>query len=56
MNKFDFETIADSIDYGFGTDFSMEHTMRAGAQLHVKTAPSVIRALKGGAVWLDSVR
>ena len=47
MNKFDFETIADSIDYGFGTDFSMEHTMMAGAQLHVKTAPSVIRALKG---------
>ena len=44
MNKFDFETIADSIDYGFGTDFSMEHTMMAGAQLHVKTAPSVIRA------------
>ena len=29
MNKFDFETIADSIDYGFGTDFSMEHTMMA---------------------------
>ena len=31
MNKFDFETIADSIDYGFGTDFSMEYTLMAGA-------------------------
>jgi cystathionine beta-lyase len=44
---FDFDTIADSIDYGFGTDFSMDHTMMAGAQLHVKTAPGIIRALTG---------
>lgn len=45
--KFDFETIADSIDFGFGTEFSLEHTVMAGAQLHVKTAPSIIKALVG---------
>ncbi len=43
--KYDFETVADSIDYGFGTDWRDDFTMMAGAQLHVKTAPSVIRAL-----------
>ncbi len=44
---FDFTTIADSIDYGFGTNFDPAHTVMAGAQLHLKTAPSVIRALRG---------
>ncbi|MBO4992360.1 MAG: aminotransferase class I/II-fold pyridoxal phosphate-dependent enzyme [Firmicutes bacterium] len=43
--KYDFETIADSIDYGFGTDFNEEHTTMAGAQLHVKTAPCISDAL-----------
>lgn len=45
--KFDFETIADSIDYGFGTDYREGYTMMAGAQLHMKTAPCVIDALTG---------
>ncbi|MBR2002324.1 MAG: aminotransferase class I/II-fold pyridoxal phosphate-dependent enzyme [Firmicutes bacterium] len=43
--KYDFETIADSIDYGFGTDFREDFTMMAGAQLHVKTAPCITEAL-----------
>ena len=43
--KFDFETIADSIDFGFGAEYSEEFTMMAGAQLHVKTAPCIIDAL-----------
>ena len=43
--KFDFETIADSIDFGFGTDFHEDYTMMAGAQLHVKTAPCIVDAL-----------
>ncbi len=43
--KFDFETIADSIDFGFGTDFREDYTMMAGAQLHVKTAPCIVDAL-----------
>lgn len=43
--KFDFETVADSIDYGFGTVYSENFTMMAGAQLHVKTAPCIIKAL-----------
>ena len=43
--KYDFETIADSIDYGFGTDFNEGHTTMAGAQLHVKTAPCISDAM-----------
>lgn len=43
--RFDFETVADSIDYGFGTDYNENFTMMAGAQLHVKTAPCIIKAL-----------
>lgn len=43
--NYDFETIADSIDYGFGTSFREDYTMMAGAQLHVKTAPCIINAL-----------
>ncbi|MDR2157447.1 MAG: aminotransferase class I/II-fold pyridoxal phosphate-dependent enzyme [Clostridiales Family XIII bacterium] len=42
---FDFRTIADSIDFGYGTNYREEHTVMAGAQLHVKTAPCVIDAL-----------
>lgn len=45
--KYDFETIADSIDYGFGTAFREDYTVMAGAQLHVKTAPCIIQALTG---------
>ena len=45
--KYDFETVADSIDYGFGTDYREDFTMMAGAQLHVKTAPCIIEALTG---------
>lgn len=44
---YDFETIADSIDYGFGVDWREDYTMMAGAQLHVKTAPCIINALTG---------
>lgn len=44
---FDFTTIADAVDYGFGSDFTPGHTVMAGAQLHVKTAPCVIDALTG---------
>lgn len=43
--SFDFDTIADSIDFGFGTDFNPQHTVMAGAQLHFKTAPCIIEAL-----------
>ena len=43
--NFDFETVADKIDYGFGTDYRDDFTMMAGAQLHVKTAPCIIDAL-----------
>ena len=43
---FDFETIADATDYGFGTDYNPKHTVMAGAQLHVKTAPCIISALE----------
>ena len=43
--KYDFETIADSIDYGFGTSYRAGFTMMAGAQLHVKTAPCISDAL-----------
>lgn len=43
--SFDFTTIADSIDYGFGTDFRPDYTVMAGAQLHVKTAPCITDAL-----------
>ena len=43
--SFDFTTVADSIDYGFGTGFRPDYTVMAGTQLHVKTAPCVIDAL-----------
>lgn len=43
--KYDFETVADSLDYGFGTDYREDYTMFAGAQLHVKTAPCIVEAL-----------
>ena len=39
--SFDFQTLADAIDYGFGTGFRPDYTVMAGAQLHVKTAPVV---------------
>ena len=40
--KYDFETVADQIDYGFGTDYREDTIVMAGAQLHVKTAPCII--------------
>ena len=40
--SFDFQTLADAIDYGFGTGFRPDYTVMAGAQLHVKTAPCII--------------
>ena len=43
--SFDFQTLADAIDYGFGTGFRPDYTVMAGAQLHVKTAPCIIDAL-----------
>ena len=45
--KYDFETVADQIDYGFGTDYREDTTVMAGAQLHVKTAPCIIEGLTG---------
>lgn len=58
-NKFDFETIAESVDYGFGTKFREGHTVMAGAQLHLKTAPCITNALTrlseaGLFGWTDS--
>ena len=57
--SFDFQTLADAIDYGFGTGFRPDYTVMAGAQLHVKTAPCIIDALtrfsQGGLYgWTDS--
>ena len=43
--SFDFQTVADAIDYGFGTEFRPDHTVMAGAQLHLKTAPCIIDGL-----------
>lgn len=31
--SFDFQTLADAIDYGFGTGFRPDYTVMAGAQL-----------------------
>ena len=42
---FDFQTVADAIDYGYGTEFRPDYTVMAGAQLHVKTAPCIIDGL-----------
>ena len=57
--SFDFQTLADAIDYGFGTGFRPDYTVMAGAQLHVKTAPCIIDALtrfsqSGLYGWTDS--
>lgn len=57
--SFDFQTLADAIDYGFGTGFRPDYTVMAGAQLHVKTAPCIIDALTrfsqaGLYGWTDS--
>ena len=43
--SFDFTTIADALDAGFGTSFRPDYTVMAGAQLHVKTAPCIIDGL-----------
>ena len=57
--SFDFQTLADAIDYGFGTGFRPDYTVMAGAQLHVNTGPSIIDALStfsqsGQYSWTDS--
>ena len=57
--SFDFQTLDDAIDYGFGTGFRPDYTVMAGAQLHVKTAPCIIDALTrfsqaGLYGWTDS--
>ena len=31
--SFDFTTVADSIDYGFGTEFRPDYTVMAGAHM-----------------------
>ena len=43
---FDFETLADAAPVDLGTPYDPEHTVLAGAQLHLKTAPCIIDALK----------
>ena len=58
--SFDFQTLADAIDYGFGTGFRPDYTVMAGAQLHVKTAPLHYRradqVFSEWSVWLDRLR
>ena len=39
--SFDFQTLADAIDYGFGTGFRPDYTVMAGAQLHIKPPPAL---------------
>lgn len=57
--SFDFQTLADAIDYGFGTGFRPDYTVMAGAQLHVKPPPAYRRAdqvFSEWSVWLDRLR
>ncbi len=46
MQQFDFETLADAAPIDFGTPYHPEHTVLAGAQLHLKTAPCILKALE----------
>ncbi len=57
--SFDFQTLADAIDYGFGTGFRPDYTVMAGAQLrknrplHYRRADQVFSEWS---VWLDRLR
>lgn len=46
MNQFDFETLADASPIDLGTPYDPSHTVLAGAQLHLKTAPCILEALE----------
>ena len=52
--SFDFQTLADAIDYGFGTGFRPDYTVMAGAQLHVKTARGGIVTAHTRSRWVGT--
>ena len=57
--SFDFQTLADAIDYGFGTGFRPDYTVMAGAQLHIKPPlhyRCADQVFPGRSVWLDRLR
>ena len=58
--SFDFQTLADAIDYGFGTGFRPDYTVMAGAQAACKNRPLHYRradqVFSEWSVWLDRLR
>lgn len=61
MKKFDFETLADAQNLDLGNDYNPDLVVLSGAQLHLKTAPCIIKALTARAAsglygWTPSDR